>query len=74
MGVITDMRLLYVARFLLGVVESAVLPALLILQARWYTRSERARANALLVMGNPATLLWMSRAVGLSGASGWAGA
>jgi sugar phosphate permease len=60
MGLISDVRLLYVARFLLGVVESAVLPALLILQARWFTRSERARANALLVMGNPVTLLWMS--------------
>ena len=60
MGLISDVRLLYVARFLLGVVESAVLPALLILQARWFTRPERARANALLVMGNPVTLLWMS--------------
>jgi sugar phosphate permease len=60
MGVISDVHLLYVARFALGVVESAVLPALLILQARWFTRAERARANALLVMGNPVTLLWMS--------------
>ena len=60
MGVISDVRLLYVARFLLGVVESAVLPAMLILQARWFTRTERARANALLVMGNPFTVAWMS--------------
>lgn len=72
MGVIRDVRLLYVARFLLGVVESAVLPALLILQSRWFTRSERARANALLVMGNPVTLLWMSVLSGyLAARLGW---
>ena len=33
---------------------------MLILQSRWYTRNERARANAFLVLGNPATMLWMS--------------
>jgi sugar phosphate permease len=72
MGVISDIRLLYVARFLLGVVESAVLPAMLILQARWFTKSERARANALLVMGNPSTLLWMSVLSGyLASSLGW---
>jgi sugar phosphate permease len=72
MGVINDIRLLYVARFLLGVVESAVLPAMLILQARWFTKSERARANALLVMGNPSTLLWMSVLSGyLASSLGW---
>ncbi len=59
-GLITDINLLYLDRFLLGVVESAVLPAMLILQSRWYTRNERARANAFLVLGNPATMLWMS--------------
>ena len=59
-GLITNITLLYVDRFLLGIVESAVLPAMLILQSRWYTRSERARANAFLVLGNPATMLWMS--------------
>jgi sugar phosphate permease len=72
MGLINDIRLLYVARFLLGVVESAVLPAMLILQARWFTKSERARANALLVMGNPSTLLWMSVLSGyLASSLGW---
>ena len=58
-GLISDIHLLYLDRFLLGIVESAVLPAMLILQSRWYTRAERARANALLVLGNPATMLWM---------------
>ena len=59
-GLITNIHLLYLDRFLLGVVESAVLPAMLILQSRWYTKGERARANAFLVLGNPATMLWMS--------------
>jgi len=72
MGLITDIKVLYVTRFLLGVVESAVLPALLILQSRFYTRGERARANALLVMGNPSTLLWMSVLSGyLANQFGW---
>jgi sugar phosphate permease len=59
-GLITNINLLYLDRFFLGVVESAVLPAMLILQSRWYTRSERARANTFLVLGNPVTMLWMS--------------
>ena len=71
-GLIADINLLFLDRFLLGVVESAVLPAMLILQARWYTRGERARANAFLVLGNPVTLLWMSLLSGyLSARLGW---
>ena len=71
-GLINDINLLYLDRFLLGVVESAVLPAMLILQARWYTRRERARANAFLVLGNPVTMLWMSLLSGyLAAQLGW---
>jgi len=71
-GLINDINLLYLDRFLLGIVESAVLPAMLILQSRWYTRGERARANAFLVLGNPATMLWMSLISGyLAAAAGW---
>ncbi len=71
-GLIADIRLLYLDRFLLGMVESAVLPAMLILQSRWYTRSERARANAFLVLGNPVTMLWMSLLSGyLAAGLGW---
>ncbi len=71
-GMISDIRLLYLDRFLLGVVESAVMPALLLLQTRWYTRPERARANAFLVLGNPVTLLWMSLLSGyLAAHMGW---
>ncbi|HVW75696.1 MAG TPA: MFS transporter [Rhizomicrobium sp.] len=71
-GVITDIHLLYLDRFLLGVVESAVLPAMLILQTRWYLSAERARANTFLVLGNPVTLLWMSLLSGwLTQHMGW---
>jgi sugar phosphate permease len=71
-GLITDITLLYIDRFLLGVVESAVLPAMLILQSRWYTRRERARANAFLILGNPVTMLWMSVLSGyLAAGFGW---
>ena len=71
-GLINNITLLYIDRFLLGVVESAVLPAMLILQSRWYTRAERARANAFLVLGNPVTMLWMSVLSGyLAAGFGW---
>ncbi len=71
-GLITNIYLLYLDRFLLGVVESAVLPAMLILQSRWYTARERARANAFLVLGNPVTMLWMSVLSGyLAAGFGW---
>jgi sugar phosphate permease len=59
-GVVRDANWLLVIRFLLGVVEAAVLPAMLILLANWFTRSERSRANTFLILGNPVTILWMS--------------
>jgi len=71
-GLIANITLLYLDRFLLGVVESAVLPAMLILQSRWYLSAERARANTFLVLGNPVTMLWMSLLSGyLSQHLGW---
>lgn len=59
-GMVNDVRVLIVIRFMLGVVESAVMPAMLILLSRWFTKSERSRANTFLILGNPATILWMS--------------
>jgi sugar phosphate permease len=47
-------------RFLLGVIEGAVFPSMLVLLSRWFVRSERSRANSLLIFGNPVTILWMS--------------
>jgi sugar phosphate permease len=59
-GLISDVRVLVVIRFLLGIVESAVMPAMIILLCRWFTKGERSRANTFLILGNPVTMLWMS--------------
>lgn len=59
-GLISNVNILVVIRFMLGVVESAVMPAMLIFLSRWFTKSERSRANTFLILGNPVTLLWMS--------------
>jgi len=71
-GVIQQFWLLAVDRFLLGVAESLILPAMLILLTNWFTRAERSRANAVLILGNPVTVLWMSAITGyLINAVGW---
>lgn len=59
-GLISNINLLIVIRFMLGVVESAVMPSMLIFLSRWFTRTERSRANTFLILGNPVTILWMS--------------
>ncbi|MHC6227436.1 MFS transporter [Pseudomonas sp. X10] len=59
-GMVSDVYLLVVIRFLLGVVEAAVMPAMLIYLCHWFTRAERSRANTFLILGNPVTILWMS--------------
>jgi sugar phosphate permease len=71
-GVIRIYWLLALDRLLLGVAESFVFPAMLILLTRWFTRTERSRANTLLILGNPVTVLWMSAVTGfLIGQIGW---
>ena len=73
-GVISDVRLLYVDRFLLGVSESVVLPAMLIFLSHWFSSAERSRTNTILILGNPVTVLWMSIVSGyLVDAIGWRG-
>ncbi len=73
-GVITDIHLLYLDRFLLGVAESVVLPGMLIFLSHWFSKAERSRANAFLILGNPVTVLWMSIVSGyLVHAIGWRG-
>jgi sugar phosphate permease len=73
-GMVSNVTLLLGIRFALGVVESAVMPALLILLSRWFTRKERSKANTFLILGNPATILWMSVVSGyLIDMSGWRG-
>ena len=63
-GVIPWVWLLMVDRFLLGVVEAAVIPAMLVFLAHWFTRRERGRADTFLILGNPVTVLWMSAVSG----------
>lgn len=71
-GIITDVTWLIIIRFTLGIVESAVMPAMLIFLSRWFTKKERSRANAFLILGNPVTILWMSILSGyLLDAFGW---
>jgi len=63
-GVLRQFWLLAIDRLLLGVAESFIFPALLLLLTRWFTRAERARANTILMLGNPVTVLWMSAITG----------
>lgn len=59
-GLVSHVGFLFVIRFALGVVESAVMPAMLVFLSHWFTKAERSRANTFLILGNPATVLWMS--------------
>jgi len=71
-GIISNVKVLIVIRFMLGVVESAVFPSMLILLSRWFLKAERSRANTFLIFGNPATILWMSIMSGyLVNSLGW---
>jgi sugar phosphate permease len=71
-GIVTNIRWLMLTRFLLGVIEGAVFPSMLVLLSRWFVRSERSRANSLLIFGNPVTIIWMSIASGyLVHSLGW---
>jgi sugar phosphate permease len=71
-GLVNNIALLMIIRFMLGVVESAVMPAMIILLSRWFTKQERSRANTFLILGNPVTILWMSIVSGyLVNAVGW---
>ena len=71
-GMISNLNFLIIIRFMLGVVESAVMPAMIIFLSRWFTKSERSRANTFLILGNPVTILWMSVLSGyLVSSLGW---
>ena len=59
-------------RFLLGVAESGVFPATLVLLANWFPRSERARANAYWNLCQPLAVAGSAPFTGwLLGAYGW---
>lgn len=71
-GLISNANLLIVIRFMLGVVESAVMPSMIVFLSRWFTKSERSRANTFLILGNPVTIIWMSILSGyLIKSAGW---
>ncbi len=71
-GLVSNVKGLILIRFMLGVVESAVMPSMLVFLSRWFTKAERSRANTFLILGNPATILWMSILSGyLVQSSGW---
>ena len=52
-GMVHTFRQFEVMRFLLGVAESGVFPATLVLLSNWFPRSERARANAYWYLCQP---------------------
>jgi sugar phosphate permease len=70
-GLTQNYRQFEVMRFLLGVAESAVYPATLVLLANWFPRAERARANSawmlcqpLAVAGSAPITAWLLGTVG----------
>jgi MFS family permease len=51
-GLVTNIWQLIVLRFLLGVAEGGVMPAVLVILSHWFPIEERARANAIFIMNN----------------------
>ncbi len=59
-GVARTYRELLLLRLLLGIAESGVYPATLILLSHWFSRSERARANAFWLLCLPGAVILSS--------------
>lgn len=59
-GMVSNIPSLLMVRFLLGVVEAAVFPALLIFINQWFLRKERSVANTFVILSSPVTIIWMS--------------
>lgn len=71
-GVVSNVHGLLAVRFLLGAVEAAVFPALIIFVSRWFARGERSLANSFITLSTPVTVIWMSVLSGyLVDAHGW---
>jgi MFS family permease len=71
-GLAHTFRQFEVMRFLLGVAESGVFPATLVLLANWFPRSERARATAYWTLCQPLAVAASAPLTGwLLGAYGW---
>jgi MFS family permease len=56
-GLVHTAREFWVMRFLLGVAEGGVWPAILVLLSHWFPRAERARANAFWMLCLPLSLI-----------------
>lgn len=59
-GLVQNETQLLVARFLLGIAEGGVWPAVLVLLASWFSVKERARANALWMACMPVSAMIMA--------------
>lgn len=71
-GLARSFRQFEVMRFMLGVAESSVFPATVVLLAHWFPRAERARANALWNLCQPLAVAASAPLTGwLLGAYGW---
>ena len=71
-GLVGTFRQFEVMRFLLGVAESGVFPATMVLLANWFPRGERARANAYWTLCQPLAIAATAPLTGwLLGAYGW---
>ena len=71
-GLATNASQFRVMRFLLGVAESGVYPATLVLLASWFPRTERARANAYWNLCQPLAVAGAAPVTGaLLGVWGW---
>ncbi len=71
-GLAHTFRQFEVMRFFLGVAESGVFPATLVLLANWFPRTERARANAYWNLCQPLAVAGSAPITGwLLGAYGW---
>ncbi len=71
-GLVKTYQQLVVMRVLLGVAESGVFPATLVLLANWFPRSERARANAYWNLCQPLAVAGSAPITGwLLGYWGW---
>ena len=64
-GLVQTKEQFYVARFVLGLFEGGVWPAVLILLASWFPLRERARANALWMACLPISSILMAPLSGL---------
>ena len=64
-GLVQNLTELLVLRFLLGLAEGAVWPAILVMLARWFTDRERAGANSIWLISLPASFVIMGPISGL---------